>query len=133
MSNNKRVFLGGTCPGWNWRKELISMLKINYFNPVVKVWNDQAKKNELYERQNCDFCLYVITPYMKGVYSIAEVIDDSNKHPEKTIFCFVEEEYGRKFGDKEKNSLNEVGKMVQRNGGKYFTSLEDVAEYMNNK
>ena len=127
----KRIFLGGTCPGWNWRKELISMLRISYFNPVVKVWDDEAKKNELKERENCDYCLYVITPYMKGVYSIAEVIDDSNKRPEKTIFCFIEEENGKKFRDKEKNSLKEVGKMVKRNGGKYFTSLEDIAEYVN--
>ena len=26
---------------------------------------------------------------MTGVYSVAEVIDDSNKRPEKTIFCYL--------------------------------------------
>lgn len=127
----KRVFLGGTCPGWNWRKELISMIKISYFNPVVKQWNEEAKKRELIERQNCDFCLYVITPYMKGCYSIAESVDDSNKRPGKTIFCYVNEPNGLKFNNKEENSLIEVGKMVERNGGKFFKKLEDVAEYLN--
>lgn len=30
------------------------------------------------------------TPKMTGTYSIAEVIDDSNKRPDKTVFCILE-------------------------------------------
>lgn len=129
----KKIFLGGTCPGWDWRKELIGKLNIDYYNPVVPVWNESVKKIELNERENCDYCLYVITPYMKGVYSIAEVIDDSNKRPEKTIFCYISQKYGRKFEDKAENSLLEVGRMVERNGGKFFNNLDQIASYVNIK
>ena len=128
----KKIFLGGTCPGWDWRKELIKLLKINYYNPIVPCWNETVKKIELEERENCDYCLYVITPYMRGVYSIAEVIDDSNKRPEKTIFCFLDDIKNNKiFDNKQKNSLIEVGKMVERNGGKYLKSLQEIAEFVN--
>ena len=40
-------------------------------------------EEEIKQRAECDFCLYVITPKMTGVYSIAEVVDDSNKRPEQ--------------------------------------------------
>lgn len=130
----KRVFLGGTCNNSVWRKKLIPMLKISYFNPVVSDWNEKAKQNEIYERENCDYCLYTITPSMKGVYSIAEVIDDSNKRPEKTIFCvLIERENGKIFDSQVLNSLKEVGKMVERNGGKYFEDLYEVSKYLNGK
>ena len=34
-----KVFLGGTCNESKWRDDLIKLLKIDYFNPVVKDWN----------------------------------------------------------------------------------------------
>ena len=136
----KKVFLGGTCAETVWREKLISMLKIDYFNPVVPDWTEECMKQERYEREHDDYCLYVITPSMQGVYSIAEVIDDSNKRPQKTIFAYLKEdvhkykyiyEEVKKFNKAQIKSLDQVGKMVERNGGKYFTSLEDVAEYLN--
>jgi len=127
-----RVFLGGTCNDSTWRDELIPMLKIDYFNPVVEEWTEEAYEEELRERESCDFCLYVITPEMKGVYSIAEVIDDSNKRPEKTIFCFGD--YGElEFDSDQHKSLTKVGKMVQTNGGQYFTKFKDIADFVNNE
>lgn len=37
------VFLGGTCAsGTNWREKLIPKLDIEYFNPVVDDWDDEA-------------------------------------------------------------------------------------------
>jgi hypothetical protein len=53
-----KIFLGGTCNGSKWREELITKLEeigIDYFNPVVSVWNEEAQKREIEERQNCDF------------------------------------------------------------------------------
>lgn len=126
-----KVFLGGTCGDTNWRERLIEMLSIDYFNPVVDDWNEEAYQNELREREICDYCLYVITPAMKGIYSIAEVVDDSNKRPEKTIYCFLEEENGKKFEEGIKRGLDRVGRMVERNGGNYFRSLQEVAFFLN--
>lgn len=137
----KRVFLGGTCNDSDWRQRLIPMLTIDFFDPVVDDWNEECKQRELYERNTCDYCLYVITPRMVGTYSIAEAVDDSNKRPEKTVFCVLQEDETednliftaiyKSFTKAQANSLNEVGKLIERNGGKYFTSLGEVAEYLN--
>lgn len=35
------------------------------------------------------------------------------------------------FNKGQLKSLEQVGKMVRKNGGKYFRTLEDVAEYLN--
>lgn len=134
----KKVFLGGTCNESMWRNELIEMLKIDYFNPVVDDWTEECMQEELKQREICDYCLYVITPRMTGVYSIAEVIDDSNKRPEKTIFCLLKQDLSDSYSDtytyfinSQLKSLNQVGKMVKNNGGKFFRTLEDVADYLN--
>ena len=128
---NKKVFLGGTCNESLWREELIPQLKINYFNPVVKDWTPECMEEEIKQRQECDFCLYVITPRMTGVYSIAEVVDDSNKRPEKTVFCFLSKDEDRNFDLGQIKSLTQVGKMVVSNGGKWLNSLEEIAKYLN--
>ena len=125
-----KVFLGGTCTS-NWRYRLIPMLKIDFFNPVVEDWNKECKQREIEERDNCDFCLYVITPKMEGVYSVFEVADDSNKRPEKTVFCFLEEDENSRFSSKGIKSLKEVARRVEENGAKYCRTLEEVAEYLN--
>ena len=127
----KKVFLGGTCNESIWRDKLIPMLKIDYFNPVVDNWTEECYLEELRQREICDYCLYAITPLMTGVYSIAEVIDDSNKRPDKTLFCVLEEDAGLQFDKNQMKSLERTGLMVQKNGGKYFKSLEEVAYYLN--
>ena len=127
----RKVFLGGTCNESTWRGELIDMLKIDYFNPVVDDWTPECMAEELQQRKLCDYCLYVITPEMTGVYSIAEVVDDSNKHPDKTVFCVLKSANGLTFSTGQIKSLNSVGEMVKRNGGCFMSSLEDVANMLN--
>jgi len=129
----KKAFLGGTCNNSTWRDELIKLLEIDYFNPVVDDWTEDDYKDELKQRKSCDFCLYVITPKMKGQYSIAESVDDSNKRPEKTIFVFLEEDEKEKFDKEQIKSLDKVGIMIKDNGGKYFKTLDEVAIYLNFK
>jgi hypothetical protein len=130
----KKVFLGGTCNNSKWREQLVipqlEVNKIDYFNPVVENWTDEAWMKEIFERENCDYCLYFITPKMTGVYSIAEVIDDSNKRPEKTIFYFVGHDGKESFDEFQLKSLDKVGKMVELNGGKYFKNIEDVIKFI---
>jgi hypothetical protein len=131
--NQTKVFLGGTCNGSTWREELIILLEqrlLGYFNPVVEEWTDRARLEEIEQRKNCDFCLYVITPEIKGFYSIAEVVDDSNKRPEKVILCILKEANGLKFDDKQYRSLMAVADMVVANGGAVLEDLQKVAEYV---
>lgn len=122
----KKVFLGGTCNESTWRELLIKLLEIDYFNPVVEDWTEDCMVEERRQREICDYCLYTITSQMTGVYSIAEVVDDSNKKPERTIFCLLKD--GFNIG--QLKSLEQVGRMIERNGGKYFTLLEEVADYL---
>ena len=59
---------------------------------------------------------------MQGVYSIAEVIDDSNKRPDKTVFCvkkprlFDMDGTTNVWNEKELKSLYAVEDTVRRNG-----------------
>ena len=127
----KKVFLGGTCNNSKWRDVLIPHLKINYFNPVVDNWTEEDYQKELKEREECDYCLYVITPKMTGVYSIAEVVDDSNKRPDKTVFCVLEKDDESKFDKGQLKSLEAVSKMVKENGATVLSDLATVAKYLN--
>ena len=127
----KKVFLGGTWNKSQWRTALIPMLHIDFFNPVVDDWTPECQTEEIKQRETCDYCLYVITPKMTGVYSVAEVVDDSNKQPEKTLFVLLSQDDGRRFDEPQIKSLLSVMKMVSDNGGKVFDSLYDVAEFLN--
>lgn len=74
-----RIFLGGTCAQTTWRDELIKKLgnfNVEWFNPVVDNWTPECQAIEEDEKNNkCNVHLYVITPEMIGVYSIAEIIN----------------------------------------------------------
>lgn len=123
----KRVFLGGTCNESTWRDELIPLLAIDYFNPVVPDWTPECQAEELRQRETCDYVLYVITSEMTGVYSIAEAVDDSNKRPDKTLFCVLP----NGFTDGQLRSLRAVADMIRTNGGKVFDNLREIADFLN--
>lgn len=127
-----KVFLGGTCTS-KWRDVLIPMLKIDYFNPIVSDWTLDCQQEELKQRDQCDFCLYIVTPKMVGIYSIAEVVDDSNKRPEKTILCILKRDEDSTFSHKQMRSFNALKRMIGINGGKAFNDLKSCANYLNSR
>ena len=129
----KKVFLGGTCNGSLWRDEVIKKLKIHYYNPVGDTWTPEMMEEELKQRQECDFCLYVLTPKLEGFFSIAEVADDSNKRPDKTIFCFINEDEGKTFSKAQIKSLTQVARMVKENGARFFETLQEVVDFLNHQ
>lgn len=111
-----KVFLGGTCSGYKWRNDLIPLLKCDYYNPIVKNWSESDRIREVHERETADYVLYVITSGIKGVYSIAEIIDDSNKRPEKTMA----------------HSMEAVVNLAKSNSVTICESLPEIAEFLNN-
>ena len=109
---------------------------VQYFNPVVEDWTEECRLNEIKERESARILVYVITPYMTGVYSIAEVVNDSIKRPEKTILCVLETDvnkdgYIKTFDDGALRSLNAVKEMVKNDGAKVFNSLVGIAMHLN--
>ena len=128
-----KVFLGGTCNESTWRDTLIPMLDVDYFNPVVDDWTPDCMAEEIKQRELCDICLYVITPKMTGVYSIAEVVDDSNKRPNKTVLVTLRNDGDARFTEGQWMSLGAVANMVENNGARAFDSLTRAAIYINNK
>jgi hypothetical protein len=120
-----KVFLDGTYNGSNWRDRFIPMLK------NVDIWTPDRQGEEIKQRSECEFCLYVITPKMKGVYSVAKVVDDSNKKPYNTVLVILREDEGERFDDSQWGSICIVAEMVEQNGAKSCGSLEEAAEYIN--
>ncbi len=119
------VFLGGTHGASTWRKDLIPKLEekgINFFNPIVKKWTPECILKESEVKAKLDTVhLYVLTWHMKGPYSVAEVVDASNKWPIKTIL-FVDGHYDPNMT----KSLEAVKALVSTNGARVVNDFKDL-------
>lgn len=111
--------------------EVAAIPNIDGLHRVVADWDEEARRRELREREAADFVLYVITPLMTGVYSIAEAVDDSNKRPRRTLLAVLPEDGGRTFEPHQTKSLAAVSKLITSNGALAFGSLPEVAEHLN--
>ena len=129
-----KVFLGGTCASSTWREELQSKLdteRIETFNPVVPNWTKECQAVEDFHRENDDLCLYVITPEGEGFYSFVEVTDDSNKRPDSTVLCVLEEANGQRFEGHMLKCALKTAKLVAKNGVFVTDNLDQLAQYLN--
>ena len=109
-----KVFLGGTCNESTWRTDLMPLLQLEYFNPVVEDWTPECQENETNEKENkCNVHLYVITVLMTGVFSIAEVVDSVHNKNVRTILQVIP--FG--FTKGQVRSLQAVVDLVNRRGG----------------
>ena len=151
-----KVFLGGVGSEFAWREQVIPKLVIGYVNPLFHSKNAEVNEetrhqkivnaatsnvktpvnNSLFTSANpasntCDFLLYVITPLMKGFHLIPALVEDSNKKPEKTLLCVIFEENHTLFTPHQKKSLEATGKMIERNGGRWLKSLDEVVNFLN--
>jgi hypothetical protein len=109
-----KIFLGGTCAETDWRDELIKSIQVKSFNPVVEDWTEDCIVIEEIEKaEKCNIHLYVITSEMKGVYSIAEVIQSSNTKGKVTILHVMPDG----FSGGQLRSLKAVCGLVRENGG----------------
>lgn len=125
-----KVFLGGTCNGSKWRDEAQNLLRkkgIDFFNPVVDNWDKSQQFEEEYQKNKvCNYNVYCITPKMLGVFSIAEVVDDSNKRPVSTILVILKKDDNKEFNESRYRSLQAVMTLVKNNGVAVYTSLDDM-------
>lgn len=129
MNTSVDVFLGGTCNNSTWRNELIPLLKnkgITYFNPVVDDWTPECQKIENWHKANDKYSLFVITKEMTGVFSIAELIDLSNKQPTRTIIMFMYDG----FDKGQAKSLKATEDLAKSNGAFVCHSYDDIIEVL---
>lgn len=135
VEKERIIFLGGTCNDDPWREEFIDnwnklkktddfkdLIKdIELFNPVVDDWNEAAAARENEVKNNAFVNLFVITPRMTGVYSIAEAVECCYKPGTKTVFVTYDK-FNEGFGNDGRNekSLDAVGELIERNGGVYL-------------
>jgi hypothetical protein len=118
-----RIFLGGTCAGTNWRDELIALLKncnVEWFNPIVEDWTPECQANEENEKNNkCNVHLYVITPEMQGVYSIAEIVNS----------CWQAQLYGPKVNKVAFFTLGDFGIRMRKSLEATFRLCSQIAPF----
>ena len=130
MENFQNVtFLEGTCNNSTWREKLIALFndQVEFFNPVVPDWTPECQAREDKAREESRYVLFVITSEMTGVFSIAEAVDCSNKRPESTLFAYLPDG----FNKDQIKSLATTSRMIARNGGQVFESLEEIATFLN--
>jgi hypothetical protein len=108
------------------------MLKCSYFNPVVADWTPECVENEYREKLNADYQLYVITSEATGCFSIAELIDASNKVPSRTLCALLGNWNSHNIMAKRFISFSECMNVAVKNGAKRFYSLQEIADFLNN-
>lgn len=101
--------------------------QVEFFNPVVPDWTPECQAREDKAREESRYVLFVITSEMTGVFSIAEAVDCSNKRPESTLFAYLPDG----FNKDQIKSLATTSRMIARNGGQVFESLEEIATFLN--
>jgi hypothetical protein len=92
----------------------MSILQVDYFNPVVDDWTPECQSEE--ENQKAIFCnvhLYVITSDMTGTFSIAEAIESAMTPGKQVIFHVMPDG----FSGAQIKSLQAVASMVEKHGG----------------
>jgi hypothetical protein len=131
-----KVFLGGTCNNSSWRNSLIPKLdksKVEYMDPVVPDWTPEYQVKEEQYKKTSDYNLYVITPKIKGVFSIAEATHDACKNPQKTVFCILTSDEFDYFDKPMTKSLQATSDLIKNCGANVFESLDDVANFLNKR
>lgn len=118
----KKIYLGGVSLPI-WRDRITNLLVIDYSDDIGL--------------DDFDYYLYVIMPTDNIEYTIAELIDSSNKRPEKTLFVWYKHTdlFNLKntlyFNTKSMRAIEKVKALACKNGAKYFDTVESVAYNVN--
>ncbi len=135
-----KVFLGGTTNfsdnEKDWRNYVSKNITCNYFNPIVNDWTPECRVEEEKQKLICNIHLYVITPQIHGVFSIAEVVESvmTNFYTQKNktvIFCFLKDYYDKSFDERQIKSLNATCELLKKYNCVICKSLKDVVNTIN--
>lgn len=130
-----KVFLGGTCNGDDWRKYVTERLSVPFFNPVVDgEWTAEHAEEEVRQREMvCSHNVYVLTPYTKGFYAIAELVEDSINKSDRTFVCFLKRsmDESREFSEDLSKSIDQTIKLLKQYHNNVFDNLDDLVTALN--
>ncbi|KZN44175.1 hypothetical protein [Pseudoalteromonas luteoviolacea] len=62
--------------------------------------------------------------------TLPRLVDYSNKYPEKTLFCFAQDQGVELITDHQLKSINAVGKLVEDNGARWLTELPSILDVL---
>lgn len=130
------VFLGGTTNKSTWRAEFLKLIndtnsKIKCFNPVVENWTQECIDIENFVKHHAKYHIYVLTPRMMGVYTIAEMCESAHNHTKKTYFHIKDEDCDDNgntiyWEPHMKNSLNATSNMLISHGAYKMNSIDEL-------
>jgi Nucleoside 2-deoxyribosyltransferase like len=124
--NMGKVFLGGSCGDTTWRADLIPYLEkneIEYFNPVVEDWNDEAFKKEQEEKTYAATLLFVLSPRTENLYSIAEMVN-LIRDERRVIVVFVENDGDKSIDPFSKIAFSNIQKDMKKYKSAIFASFK---------
>ena len=124
--NMGKVFLGGSCGDTTWRTDLIPHLEqknIDYFNPVVEDWNDEAFKKEQEEKAYAATLLFVLSPRTANVYSIAEMVN-LIRDERRVIVVFVENDGDKSIDPFSKVAFSNIQKDMEKFKNAIFANFK---------
>ena len=124
--NMGKVFLGGSCGDTTWRTDLIPHLEqneIEYFNPVVEDWNDEAFKKEQEEKTYAATLLFVLSPRTENLYSIAEMVN-LIRDERRVIVVFVENDGDKSIDPFSKVAFSNIQKDMEKFKNAIFANFK---------
>ena len=123
------------CENSNIMEDLLPMLNEDlsyvYSTKSTDVYSDEFKE-DIININKSKYLIYFITPSSRNIRAIQQAIQNSHKHPGRVILCMIKTYNGMKFKDEYLDDYCEVGQTIVVNGGKFFMSLEDLANFINN-
>lgn len=129
LSSLTKLFLGGTCGDSTWRNDLMPVLDefgMNYFNPVVEDWNEDAQKEEDRQKSICDTHLYGLTKEQSGAYTFFE-IGYSLYEGKKVVILNIDLEVNEQF----RSTINKIIIDLKSDSNVLiFDSIVEFKEYL---
>lgn len=124
------VFLGGTCAGPDYRTQLIPLLTVPYFNPVVADWKPEDAVREDRAKAEASANVFVITPAAIGMYSVAELTELAIES-EKPLFVMFMEVEGFTWNEHQIKSNAQIKKLLAKYNALVFEDLVQMANTIN--
>lgn len=139
MATKRLIFLGGTVGNNTWRTSFTEQLlalgvaKEEIFNPVVSVWNEEARQKEEIAKQDASHLVFYIADTKLensplSTYSLVEAtMALYDKHAQTVFIVNPENITGHAL-----KALNQITKVLQKRFplAKIFTDIQEALHHL---